>query len=268
MFSEFWENSAHFAEKARKSALKQILTPSSLTLHTAQGKDWERALYCILHRRNNNIKEVFIMKTNAKKPFNVRQLVVLGLMTALVMIFSFTPIGSIPVGPLVITLNVIPVAVAGITCGPLGGGIIGGVFGLFSFLQCINIGIPSAMGAALFDINPFFAFVQRFLPRVLVGIIAGYSFKAARKLSNNGVGGAVAGFMTAFSNTALFMTALVLLFGNTGYMEEKMGNKNVIWFIITFVGVNAVVEMVVATVVTAAAAVGLTKAGFIKGKTA
>ena len=65
------------------------------------------------------------MKTNAKKPFNVRQLVVLGLMTALVMIFSFTPIGSIPVGPLVITLNVIPVAIAAVTCGPVGGGVIG-----------------------------------------------------------------------------------------------------------------------------------------------
>ena len=47
---------------------------------------------------------------------------------------------------------------------------------------------------------------------------------------------------------------------------EKMGGKNVIWFIITFVGFNAVVEMIVATIVTAAVAVGLTKAGFMKGK--
>ncbi len=61
------------------------------------------------------------MKTNVKKMFNVRQLTILGLMTALVMIFSFTPIGSIPVGPLVITLNVIPVAIAAVTCGPVGG---------------------------------------------------------------------------------------------------------------------------------------------------
>ena len=206
------------------------------------------------------------MKTNVKKPFNVRQLVILGLMTALVMIFSFTPIGSIPVGPLVITLNVIPVAIAAVTCGPLGGAVIGGMFGMFSFLQCIGIGVPSGMGAALFAINPFFAFVQRFIPRVLVGLIAGYAFRIARKMSNNGVGGAVAGFMTAFSNTVLFMTTLVLLFGRTEYMEKLMGGKNVIWFIITFVGVNALVEMLVATIVTAAAAVGLTKAGFIKGK--
>ena len=154
--------------------------------------------------------------------FNVRQLTILGLMTALVMIFSFTPIGSIPVGPLVITLNVIPVAIAAVTCGPVGGAVIGGVFGLFSFLQCIGVGVPSGMGAALFSINPFFAFVQRFIPRVLVGLIAGYAFKITKKLSNNGVGGAVAGFMTAFSNTLLFMTTLVLLFGRTDYMEKLM----------------------------------------------
>lgn len=203
------------------------------------------------------------MKTSEKKKINVRQLVILGLMTALVMIFSFTPIGSIPVGPLVITLNVIPVAVAAVTCGPVGGAIIGGVFGMFSFLQCLGIGVPSAMGADLFAIAPFLTFVQRFVPRVLVGVIAGYAFKITRKLSNNYVGGAVAGFLTAFSNTVLFMTLLVLFFGSTGYMQEKMGSKNVIWFIITFVGINAVVEMIVATVVTAAAAVGLTKAGFI-----
>ena len=140
------------------------------------------------------------MKTNAngKKIFNIRQLVILGLMTALVMIFSFTPIGSIPVGPLVITLNVIPVAIAAATCGPVGGAIIGGVFGLFRFLQCIGVGVPSGMGAALFDINPFLAFIQRFIPRVLVGIIAGYSFRITKKMYNNYVGGAVEGFMTAF----------------------------------------------------------------------
>ena len=157
-------------------------------------------------------------------------------------------------------------AIAAVTCGPLGGAVIGGMFGMFSFLQCIGIGVPSGMGAALFAINPFFAFVQRFIPRVLVGLIAGYAFRIARKMSNNGVGGAVAGFMTAFSNTVLFMTTLVLLFGRTEYMEKLMDGKNVIWFIITFVGVNALVEMLVATIVTAAAAVGLTKAGFIKGK--
>lgn len=50
-----------------------------------------------------------------KTKVNTKSLVILGLMTALTMIFSFTPIGSIPIGPLVITLNVIPIAIAAVT---------------------------------------------------------------------------------------------------------------------------------------------------------
>ena len=92
------------------------------------------------------------------KKLDNRALAILGLMTALLIIFSFTPIGSIPVGPLVITLNIIPVAIAAIALGPLGGLAMGCVFGILSFLQCIGIGVPSGMGATLFNINPFLAF--------------------------------------------------------------------------------------------------------------
>ena len=45
-----------------------------------------------------------------------------------------------------------------------------------SFLQCIGIGGSSAMGAMLFSINPFLAFVQRFVPRMLDGLLLGYIF--------------------------------------------------------------------------------------------
>ena len=70
------------------------------------------------------------MKT--KSIFGTRQLVIMGLMTALVIIFSMTPIGSIPVNPeLSITLNVIPIAIAAVACGPIGGAIVGGIFGIF-----------------------------------------------------------------------------------------------------------------------------------------
>ena len=65
----------------------------------------------------------------------------------------------------------IPVAIAAITLGPAGGAAIGAVFGMTSFLQCIGIGGSSAMGAMLFSINPFLAFVQRFIPRMLDGLL-------------------------------------------------------------------------------------------------
>ena len=89
------------------------------------------------------------------KNTKTKAIVILGLMTAVLLLFSFTPIGTIPIGPLSITLNIIPVAIAAIALGPVGGLAMGSVFGLLSFLQCIGIGVPSGMGAILFDINPF-----------------------------------------------------------------------------------------------------------------
>ena len=74
------------------------------------------------------------------KKFNTSQLVLLGLMTAILLLMAYTPLGYLNIGPLAITFNVIPVAVAAITLGPVGGAIVGSVFGLTSFLQCIGVG--------------------------------------------------------------------------------------------------------------------------------
>ena len=53
----------------------------------------------------------------ATKKLDVRSLAILGLMTALLIVFSFTPIGTIPIGPLSITLNIIPIAIAAVALG-------------------------------------------------------------------------------------------------------------------------------------------------------
>lgn len=199
-----------------------------------------------------------------KTKFDTKQLVLMGLLAAVLIIFSFTPVGSIPIGPLVITLNVIPVALAAIALGPVGGAAMGAIFGILSFLQCFGIGIPSGMGAILVEINPFLAFVQRFVPRVLDGFLLGFIFKGASKLTNSYIGCLVTGFFSAFLNTAFFMTALVVLFGSTEYVRELMGGKNIIVFICTFVGVNAVFEMLASTVVTGAVGSALYKAKLLQ----
>lgn len=183
------------------------------------------------------------------KSMDVRALAILGLMTALLILFSFTPIGTIPIGPLSITLNVIPVAVAAIALGPAGGLIIGCVFGLLSFLQCLGIGIPSGMGITLFSIDPFLAFIQRFIPRALDGFLVGLIFRALEKKPGFRPACFIAGFCSAFLNTAFFMSALVLLFGNTEYVRGLMNGRSFLVFVCAFVGVNAVVEMLVCTVV-------------------
>ena len=194
------------------------------------------------------------------KTFNTQGLVLMGLLTAILILFSFTPIGTLPIGPLSITLNVIPLAIGAIALGPLGGCAMGAVFGLLSFPQCIGIGIPSGMGAMLFSINPFLAFVQRFIPRALDGLCVGLIFQAFRKGGKTGLGCFVSGFFSAFLNTLFFMSSLILLFGNTEYVQGLMGGKNVILFICTFVGINAVVEMIASTIISGAIGNALYKA--------
>ena len=59
------------------------------------------------------------------------------------------------------------------------------------------------------------------------------------------------------------MTLLVLLFGNTEYMQNLMGGKNVIAFCCGLVGINAVCEMISSTVITGAVGLALYKAHFV-----
>ena len=161
------------------------------------------------------------MKTNQK----TTQLTMLGLMTAILLLMAYTPLGYLNIGPLAITFNVIPVAISAITLGPAGGAVAGAVFGLTSFLQCIGVGGTSAMGVVLFEISPVLAFIQRFVPRVLDGFLLGYIFNGVRRRHNIYVSCAVTGFFSAFLNTAFFMLALVGLFGNTEYVQGLMGGK-------------------------------------------
>lgn len=202
------------------------------------------------------------------KKFTTTQITILGLMTAILLLMAYTPLGYLNIGPLAITFNVIPVAVSAIVLGPVGGAFAGAVFGLTSFLQCIGIGGTSAMGAMLFGINPFLAFVQRFIPRLADGLLLGYLFRGMRKSTGNiQISSAVTGFCSAFLNTVFFMSLLVILFGNTDYVQGLIGGRNIIVFICTFVGINAVCEMLSSTILTAAIGTALFKAHVIPEQT-
>jgi uncharacterized membrane protein len=195
-----------------------------------------------------------------------RRTTLLGLLTAILMVLSMTPLGYLNIGPLAISFNMIPVAVGAAALGPVGGAVLGAVFGMTSFLQCLGIGGSSAMGVILFDINPLFAFLQRFLPRLITGFTVGIIYKIVRRFCKVGIAGGVAGFFAALLNTVLFMGALILLYGNTQYLTDLIAGRNIIVFVCTFVGINAVAELVVSTLVTGALCTALERARLMGGQ--
>ena len=199
--------------------------------------------------------------------FNVANMTLMAMLIAMLMVLAVVNI-PMPAG-LSITFNMIPVAIAAIAMGIPGGVIVGGAFGLISFLQCYGILGASGMGIALVSADPSFSFaclmfVQRFVSRVLVGLLTALVWSGMKKTSAPMYAkGAVTGFCAALFNTILFMTLLVLLFSQTEYMQNSMAGKSVLAYLVASVGINAVVEMVVAAAVTGAAGVALKKARMI-----
>ena len=207
------------------------------------------------------------MTAITEKRTKVARMTLLAMLVAVLIVLAYVNI-PMPMG-LSITFNMIPVAIAAMAMGIPGGLIIGGAFGLISFLQCYGIFGVSGMGVALVTANPGFGFaclmfLQRFASRALVGLLTALVYRGMSKTNAPlYVKGLVTGFSAAFFNTLFFMTLLVVLFGQTAYMQNAMAGRSVLAYIVASVGINAVVEMVVAAVVTGAAGVALKKAGLI-----
>ncbi|MCM1577527.1 MAG: ECF transporter S component [Ruminococcus sp.] len=186
---------------------------------------------------------------NSKNAVKILRLAQLGLLAALMLLLAYTPLGYLNIGPLAITFNTVPVAIAAIILGPVGGAVIGGMFGLTSFMQCFG---GSALGTALFAVNPFLTVIQCFVPRIADGLIIGLLADLMRKRNANKAAlSFVTAFLAPFLNTLFYMSSLILLFGNSeviaSYRNSIAPGKNVFLFVCAFVGVNAVVEWIAVT---------------------
>jgi uncharacterized membrane protein len=174
-------------------------------------------------------------------------------------------LGYLNIGPLAISLNMIPVAIGAVALGPGGGAFLGAVFGVTSCLQCVGIGGTSAMGVILFEISPLLTILQRFATRVLAGWLTGIVYRILHKRHFK-LAGYVAGFCAALFNTVFFMAALVLLFGHTEYLQNLIAGRNILLFALSFVGINAVVELLATTLAAGTVCKALEKLNMIGGK--
>ena len=191
-----------------------------------------------------------------KSKFTTKYLVELALLVAIILLMAFTPIGYIKTAGLEITLIVVPVAVGAVTLGPTAGAILGGVFGVTSFIQCFGM---SAFGTLLAGINPFFAFLVCVSPRILEGWLTGLIYRGLRKTKlPSGVSITFSNLCCPLLNTTFFMGTLVILYAET--MRTQFGMTKVIPFIAAFVGINGLVEALVCFVLGAAISAALKKA--------
>lgn len=99
------------------------------------------------------------------------KITLVGVLGAVTVILGMTPLGFVPVPTPAgsATIMHIPVVIGAILEGPLVGGLVGFVFGIFSFLRAGN---P-------FVADPLIGII----PRIFIGVLAGYSYRLIKKES-------------------------------------------------------------------------------------
>lgn len=179
------------------------------------------------------------------------------LLISVILLMAFTPLGYLKIGVIEMTLIMIPVAVGSIALGEKTGAVLGLVFGLTSFYQCINGSSP--FGAALLSISPIYTFIMCIVPRVLMGFCSGLIFKALKKVPK-AVSYLVAALSAPIVNTTLFVGSLMLFFGNSTFVMGLRGSLKFIPFVIAFVGLNGLLEIILTGIVAPPVAIALEKA--------
>lgn len=193
---------------------------------------------------------------------NVQYLTELALMVAIIFVLKITGLASIPVGPLVMTFSMVPIAIGAMLMGPLAGAILGMVYGFTSYYDAITGG--SVMTHIFFQLNPLSTFVLCVVLRTLVGLAVGWLFRSLKQVDKtNTVSYFVCGLAAPLLNTLLFMGYIVLFFYNSEYIQERvaaLGAVNPFMFVVLSVGVQGLIEAALGLIVGGGVAKGVAAA--------
>lgn len=175
---------------------------------------------------------------------NLKKMTELAIFISIILVMKLTGLSSIPVGPLVMTLTMIPIAIGAMLLGPVEGAVLGFIYGLTSLYDAVTG--ASAMTHFFFQISPVNTVILCVLVRTLVGFLTGIIFKAVKKIDKKKfICYYVGGLAAPMINTTLFMGYIVLVFYKTEYIQNlvtKLGAVNPFMFIVLLVGIQGMLE--------------------------
>lgn len=215
-----------------------------------------------------------------KRSNQIKDLTRLAMLIALEAIVCFVPfLGSIQIGPVVATLAMIPVIIAGMTYGIKFGGILGFFAGLFSFIwwTLIDSGNPSSIlftpwNAYTDNYRSYWPIIICFVPRILTGIVAGLISNGLKSIKDNKVTlilfGSyftevtnknlkrkdifiyfISGIIGSLTNTFLVLFGTYFLWGQKYAEVAGMDYKILLSVILGIVGTNGLFEALVGGII-------------------
>lgn len=192
------------------------------------------------------------VKLRQRKKTDVRRMAIIGVLSAISIMLSMTPLGFIPIGPTNATIMHIPVIIGAIIEGPVVGITVGFIFGVTSLLKALTM--PTITSFAF--VNPLVSV----LPRMLIGIVAYYVYKLTIKFTKNVfVSGWITGVIGSLVNTAVVLGMIYILYG-ARYAEALGESASAAkTLIVTLVVTNGIPEAIVGGFVVSAVCIVFNK---------
>ncbi|MFT8320248.1 MAG: ECF transporter S component [Bacillus sp. (in: firmicutes)] len=170
------------------------------------------------------------------------RIVLLGMFSSIIFLQATIPfLGLIPIGPLSLTFIHVTVIVAAIVLGPAEGAVVGGVWGIITFVRAFTN--PTSIIAPIIFTNPLVSVV----PRILIGVVAGFVFHKLLK-NKNAAAMSIAGIVGSLTNTILVL-GLIYLFYRTPYANMyKIDVNEILPVLLGIVGTNGIPEAILSAV--------------------
>ena len=174
------------------------------------------------------------------------RLALMGILSAIIVVQNFVPfLGYIPIQPFNPTIIQITVIIGAVALGGLHGAVLGGVWGVVCLFRAFVL--PTSPIDPIVFTNPLVSV----LPRVLVGLAAGYLFAFLKRTKvPTMAGAAICGVAGSFVNTVFVLGTIYLLY-KVPYAEfYGMAAEELLPAILGVVGTNGVAEAIAAGILT------------------
>lgn len=179
-----------------------------------------------------------------KSALRTQRLAILGVLAALVVVLAVA--GAIPVGTFTITLTLVPIVVGAILYGWQGGALLGTIFGVIVAIQVVT-GAAGAFSTAMLEYAPAVTVLTCILKGTAAGLFAGLFFRWFSR-RNLYLGTIMAAIIAPVANTGIFSIMCLSVFrplvlSALGLTAESGGVLTA--FLVGFIGVNFVIELVI-----------------------
>lgn len=140
---------------------------------------------------------------------NVKCMVGIALLMALVIVMQFLSGIIPPVGGFTISLVLIPIVMGAAMYGPTAGAILGATFGVIVYINCVTGADPG--GAMVFQANPVLCFAVVLAKGTLAGLASGLVYKLLKRW-NPYIAMLCAAIVCPVVNTGIFVACMLLFF--------------------------------------------------------